>query len=143
RWFWSSSGFTIAASLRSPRRCFFSLTFLPLRSLRPFLYVLCVKSLFCELSTVSVSFSSSEPHLNVRPLLQVHRIDEPHLPVVQGQNHRTGAHAFAEKPHALQQIPVRHARACKHHLFPRRQIFRVINALRILHSHFPQPFRIF
>src|SRR5207249_3677174 len=89
-------------------------------------------SFHCRLSSV-------EAYLDIGPLLQVHRIDEPHLPLVQGQNQRTGAHTFSEKSHPLQQISVRHARTRKHHLSAWRQVFRVINAFRVLHSDFPKP----
>src|SRR6267143_2063928 len=87
--------------------------------------------------------ASVEPHLDVRPLLQVHRIDEAHLPLVQGQNHRPCAHTFPEKPHALQQVSVRHSRARENHFLARRQICGVVNALQILHAHFCQSFRVF
>src|SRR6267143_144747 len=93
--------------------------------------------------TSSTSNSASvEPHLDVRSLLQVHRIDEAHLPLIERQNHRTCAHAFAEKPDALQQISVRHSRARENHFLPRRQIFGVVNTLQILHAHFCQAFRV-
>src|SRR5947209_6985830 len=58
---------------------------------------------------------SVKPHLDIRALLQVHRIDEAHLPFIQRENHGAGAHAFPEKPHALQQVSIRHARACENH----------------------------
>src|SRR5882762_7988899 len=86
--------------------------------------------------------ASVEPHLDVRSLLQVHRIDEAHLPLIERQNHRTCAHAFAEKPDALQQISVRHSRARENHFLARRQIFGVVNTLQILHAHFCQAFRV-
>src|SRR6266404_1831946 len=85
---------------------------------------------------------SVEPHFNIRSLLQMHRIDEPHLPLIQRQNHGTGAHAFPEKPHTLQQVSVRHARARENHFLSRSQIFRVVNALQILHAHFCKAFRV-
>src|SRR6266849_4210908 len=63
--------------------------------------------------------SSVEPHLDIRPLFQVYRIDEPHLPLVQRQNHGASAHSFPEKLHAFQQVYVRHARARENHFLPR------------------------
>src|SRR5437879_8405520 len=50
---------------------------------------------------------SVKPNLDVRSLLQVYRIDEAHLPLIQRQNHGAGAHAFSEKSHTLQQVSVR------------------------------------
>src|SRR5438045_5109270 len=85
---------------------------------------------------------SVKPHLDIRALLQVHRIDETYLAFVECQNHRTGAHAFPEKPHALQQVSIRHARARENHFLSWCQIFRVVNALRILDSHLCQAFRV-
>src|SRR5260370_11021603 len=86
--------------------------------------------------------ASVEPHLDIRPLLQVHRIDEPYLPLIQRENHGAGAHTFPEKPHALQQVSVGHARARENHFLPGLQIFTIVNALGILYAHFCQPFRV-
>jgi hypothetical protein len=43
-----------------------------------------------------------EAHTHVRSLLQVYGIDEPHLAIIERQNHRHGSQAIAEKSHALQ-----------------------------------------
>jgi len=84
-----------------------------------------------------------EAHLDIRPLIKVHGIHKPHLPVIQGKNHRRSSHAFAKKPHTLQKVPVRHTGTRKNHFLPRRQIFRVVNSLGIFHTHFFKPYLIF
>ena len=43
-----------------------------------------------------------EPYLDVRTLLQVNAVNEPHLAGVQGHNYGGGSRALTEKPHALQ-----------------------------------------
>src|SRR5216684_3538384 len=90
-----------------------------------------------QLTSISV-----KANFNIGPLLQMHRIDEAHLPVIQRQDHRTRSNAFPEEPHALQQVSIRHARACKNHFLAGRQILGVVNALRILYAHFCQPFGV-
>src|SRR5947208_13194913 len=86
---------------------------------------------------------SVKPHLNIRPLLQVYRIYEAYLSFVERQNHGACSHAFPKKAHALQQVSIRHARACENHFFAWRQIFCVVNSLRVFHFHFCQEFRVF
>ena len=56
--------------------------------------------------------------LDVRALFEVHRIDEAHLAVVEGQDHGRGAHAFAEETHAFEEIAVGYASAGKMILLP-------------------------
>src|SRR6267143_2274185 len=67
-------------------------------------------------------------------------LDEPHLSVIQRQDHRTRSNAFPKKPYALQQISVRHARARKNHFLAGRQVLGVVDALRIRYAHFCQTF---
>src|SRR5204863_489532 len=82
----------------------------------------------CNTDLICRNSVSVKPHLNIRPLLQVYRIYEAYLSFVERQNHGACSHAFPKKAHALQQVSIRHARACENHFFAWRQIFCVVNA---------------
>src|SRR5262245_45694154 len=66
-------------------------------------------------------------HLYIRPLFQLHRIDESHLAVIQSKNHRLSANPFTEESDAAQQIAVGHAGASEDHFLPWSEVSRVID----------------
>src|SRR5579872_3246538 len=72
---------------------------------------------------------------DVGAFFQMDGIDKAHLTIVERENHRHRADAFAEKADAFEQIPVGDTAAGKDNFLSRREIFRVVDAFGILHAH--------
>src|ERR1700722_548024 len=76
-----------------------------------------------------------EADADVGALFEVDGIDETDLAIVEGEDHRHGANAFAEEAHAFEQVSVGDAATRKNNFFSRRQVFRVVDAFWIFHAH--------
>src|SRR5258706_11922610 len=79
----------------------------------------------------TVLLGTSEMYLDVRRLSDVDAVDEPDAVRVVLHDHRAGADAVSEEPHALHQRAVRHPGGGKDDVLPRRQIRRPVDLLDI------------
>src|ERR1019366_1449113 len=76
-----------------------------------------------------------EAHFDVGTLIEMHGVDEAHLPLVQRDDQRLRADAFAEEPHAAQYASLGHSRARENNFLSWRKIFCLIDALAVLNAH--------
>src|SRR5258708_26786454 len=79
-----------------------------------------------------------EAHFDVGTVFEGYGVDEAHLPLLERDDKRLRADAFAEKSHSAQKISVGYARAREDNLLSRRKVFGFIDALAVLYSHFCQ-----
>src|ERR1700730_12370198 len=72
-----------------------------------------------------------EAHFDVGAVGQGRGVDEAHLSLLQRNDQRLCADAFAEKTYTAQEVSVGYACAREDELFSRRQVFGLIDALAI------------
>src|SRR5580704_11986468 len=76
-----------------------------------------------------------EPHLNIRPFLQMNAFNESHFAGLQSKDDRRSARAFAEEPYALKQRAIRHAGGGEDELLAGSEVFCFVNSVLIFDAH--------
>src|ERR1700732_2581391 len=76
-----------------------------------------------------------EAHLHVRTLIEMYRVNEAHLAIIQGEDQRMRADAVAEEVHAAQQVAVGDAGAGEDDLLAGREVRSIVDAVGILDAH--------
>src|SRR5437867_8870879 len=85
---------------------------------------------------------SVESHFYVGPFFEMNGINEADLAIVERENHGLQSNAFTEKAHSAEKISVCNASTRKNHLFPRREVGRVVNSFCVFDTHLLEALRV-